>query len=601
MPELEFKGKEFVRNHHLTVPYRPLVPDASKGIGEPDLDGNLIIHGDNLEALKALLPKYAGKVDCIFIDPPYNTGNEGWSYNDKVNSPVMKAWFSENPVGIDDGLRHDKWCCMMWPRLKLLWELMADEGMMAVCIDDNEIHRLKLLLTELNTEGGAMYTFVWRRRISSSMSGDWVSTDHEYVACVSKTRTPWILGEERDDTKYSLTDEKGRRYASMPLTVGMTKEMRPNQWYELVDPISGDGYWPPPNRVWGLIPTSMQDKIDQGRILWPREMTERAKTPRYKSYPEDAKRERKQLSTLMEGVGRTEEGSRMLLEIIDGAAFPYPKPLSVISFFLEQLAAKEAIILDSFAGSGTTAHAVLNLNKKDGGNRKFILVEMEDYADTLTAERVRRVINGYPYKGTQKETLYEKKLTWTELKKGDTLRQEAENMKAMYEANYDAIKITVDDGVLKVIGERNVEETAPGLGGTFTYCTLGEPIGLEPLLKGKNMPERKALGDWLLYVAGTSSATEKAPKLPKSLQDHFLAKQDGVYYWFLYQPEKEWLKDPKNALTLDLAREIAKVDPKATHRVFGPQKLVSNKLLRQEKLNIEFANIPFALFRRGAE
>jgi hypothetical protein len=138
--ELQFKGKEFVYNHHLTVPHRPLVVDAAKGIGAPRLDGNLIIQGDNLHALKALLPTHAGRVDCIFIDPPYNTGNEGWAYNDNVNSPMIKEWLAANPIGIEDGLRHDKWCAMMWPRLRLLWELLAEGGTLWVTLDDNEAH-----------------------------------------------------------------------------------------------------------------------------------------------------------------------------------------------------------------------------------------------------------------------------------------------------------------------------------------------------------------------------------------------------------------------------------------------------------------------------
>ena len=125
MSELNFKGKEFVYNHHLSVPFRSLAMDAEKGIGEPSLDGNLIIHGDNLHALKALLPLYVGKVDCVFIDPPYNTGNERWCYNDNVNAPMIREWLDSNPVGVEDGLRHDKWCAMMWPRLRLLHELLV--------------------------------------------------------------------------------------------------------------------------------------------------------------------------------------------------------------------------------------------------------------------------------------------------------------------------------------------------------------------------------------------------------------------------------------------------------------------------------------------
>ena len=164
MPELQFKGKEFVYNHHLTVPFRPLEMQADKGIGAPRLDGNLIIHGDNLHALKALLPTHAGKVDCIYIDPPYNTGNEGWAYNDNVNSPMIKEWLSANPVGVEDGLRHDKWCAMMWPRMKLLWELLAQHGVLAVSLNDVEDAKFRLLMDEIASDAAYLGTVVWKTR-----------------------------------------------------------------------------------------------------------------------------------------------------------------------------------------------------------------------------------------------------------------------------------------------------------------------------------------------------------------------------------------------------------------------------------------------------
>ena len=168
MPELQFKGKEFVYNHHLTVPFRPLEMQPDKGIGAPRLDGNLIIHGDNLHALKALLPTHAGKVDCIFIDPPYNTGNEGWCYNDNVNSPMIKEWLSSNPIVLDDGLRHDKWACMMWPRLKMLHELLADEGVIFISIDSIELHTLKLICDEIFGLANFIGEFVWKSRQNTS-------------------------------------------------------------------------------------------------------------------------------------------------------------------------------------------------------------------------------------------------------------------------------------------------------------------------------------------------------------------------------------------------------------------------------------------------
>lgn len=181
MPELQFKGKEFVYNHHLTVPFRPLEPDAAKGIGAPALDGNLIIHGDNLHALKALLPTHAGKVDCIFIDPPYNTGNEGWAYNDNVNSPMIREWLEANPIGLEDGLRHDKWACMMWPRLKLLHELLAEDGMIFVAIDEHEAQRLECLLEDIFGSQGNLGRIIVQMNPKGRHLDAYFAKTHEYI------------------------------------------------------------------------------------------------------------------------------------------------------------------------------------------------------------------------------------------------------------------------------------------------------------------------------------------------------------------------------------------------------------------------------------
>lgn len=186
MPELSFKGKEFVYNHHLAVPHRPLVPDPDKSVGEARPDGNLIIHGDNLHALKSLLPMYAGKVDCVFIDPPYNTGNEGWCYNDNVNSPMMQQWLSENPVGIEDGLRHDKWCAMMWPRLRLLHELLGEGGSIWITLDDNEVHQARAMLDAIFGIQNFIACCIWHKMDSPKNTAEHFSVDHDYVLVYAK-------------------------------------------------------------------------------------------------------------------------------------------------------------------------------------------------------------------------------------------------------------------------------------------------------------------------------------------------------------------------------------------------------------------------------
>jgi adenine-specific DNA-methyltransferase len=415
LPTLNWIGKEKVVNLHHDVPFRVLDhkygfkdgKEYSEEIGE----GNMIIHGDNLEALKSLLPKYEGKIKCIYIDPPYNTGNEGWIYNDNVNSEKIKKWVN-SVVGKEgeDLSRHDKWLCMIYPRLKLLHRLISNDGILLVSIDDFEFSNLKLVLDEIFGLSGFFANFVWRRRVSSSLAASWISKDHEYVVAYSKCPDDvYVHGEERDMEKYNIPDGTGRYYASMPLTVGMTKDMRPNQWYELRHPATGNGYWPPNGRVWGYYPPTMEQKIKAGLIIFPEDFpNKKLTTPRLKSYPEDTKRARKPLSTwifeqnqevdtLEQTVLKTsknEEGTRILKNLFGDGVFPYAKPLSLIQSLIGQFSKDDDIILDSFAGSGTTAHAVLNLNKIELGSRRFILIETENYAESITSERVKRVISG---------------------------------------------------------------------------------------------------------------------------------------------------------------------------------------------------------------
>ena len=199
MPTLDFKGKHHIYAHHLTVPSRPLEPDAERSLNSVGADDNLIIHGDNLHALKALLPRYAGRVKCIYIDPPYNTGNEGWVYNDKVNSPLMSAWLKENsPVDNEDLERHDKWLCMMWPRLHLLKELLSDDGVIFVSIDDNEQHHLRMLMDEIFGEGNFVANVVWHHRKSSQNDID-VSLSHNHIVSFALNRSSFSFNTG-DDT-----------------------------------------------------------------------------------------------------------------------------------------------------------------------------------------------------------------------------------------------------------------------------------------------------------------------------------------------------------------------------------------------------------------
>jgi len=397
MPTLHWIGKEKVINHHMDVPFKVLEHaygfDNGKQTDKETNSGNKIIHGDNLEALKSLLPEYEGKIKCIYIDPPYNTGNEGWVYNDNVTDPKMKKWLGQ-VVGkeSEDLSRHDKWLCMMYPRLKLLHKLLAEDGAIFISIDDIEVNHLRLVLDEIFGSNSFISQLIWKSRKSEdARAKTGVSNDHEYVICYGKTSQIKFLGVDKDLTKFSNPDNDFRgAWRSADITGLATKEQRPNLHYDLLDIETGLIY-PPPNKGWRFEVKTMDKKISEGRVIFPNNPEGR---PCQKMFLGEMASTTKTLSSVITEFN-TGDGSKEIDSLLGSGIFDFPKPSIFIQFLIEQVSNSKDIILDSFAGSGTTAHAVLNLNKQDGGNRKFILIEMEDYAETITAERVKRVINGY--------------------------------------------------------------------------------------------------------------------------------------------------------------------------------------------------------------
>ena len=606
MTELVFKGKEFVYNHHLTVPFRPLVPDETKGIGEPDLDGNLIIHGDNLHALKALLPTHAGMVDCIFIDPPYNTGNEGWAYNDNVNSPMIKEWLKANPIGIEDGLRHDKWACMMWPRLKLLHELLAESGSFWLTLDDNEAHHALGLLDEIFGSENRLASAVWEKADSPRMDAEYFSFRHDHLIVYAKNKQQFEFnrsGYDPDETPDHYDQLDGtRRYYLKPLRSmggqGETRAARPNLHFGMTAPDGsevfpklqngGDGTW-----RWS------QKKVaaEADRVEWRK--TDNRWTPYYRIYADQQGGRPPETIFSHSEVGSSRTAKALLKRIFsEGNAFETPKPLGLLDAVVRLSVKPDGLVLDSFSGSATTAHAILAANARDGGNRQFILVEGEDYADTLTAERVRRVINGYTFTGTQREELLREPLTWSKLKNAAALHEKVQRCETLDGPRFDRIKTEVKDGALIVTGERYVAETTPGLGGTFTYCTLGAPIDMEGLLTGADLPSVDAVAA-LLHLTAMSKPLDPAEIKPAPDVGEGAVRigtGGGRHLWLIYKPDLEWLKSGAAALTLTRARAIAAHSP-GEHLVFAPAKFVSRELLAAEKLAVEYAPLPFALYR----
>lgn len=600
MPELQFKGKEFVYNHHLTVPFRPLVPQPDKGIGEARLDGNLIVHGDNLHALKALLPMYAGKVDCIFIDPPYNTGNEGWCYNDNVNSPMIREWLDANPIGLEDGLRHDKWACMMWPRLKLLHELLAETGSFWMTLDDNEIGHARDIMDEIFGEENFIACCIWHKVYSPKNTAQFFSEDHDYVLVYAKDRGSWSpnllpRSEDMEDRYINPDDDDRGPWKPSDLTA---RNPYSRGKYEVTGP-TGKSF-NSGTRYWRQSIEKFHEMDADNRIWWGESG---GNMPAQKRFLSEVKQGvTPQTIWDYSDVGHTQEAKKQLNSIMaygsDDISFITPKPTRLIERVLQLGCSANGLILDSFAGSGTTAHAVLAANARDNGNRRFILVEGEDYADKLTAERVRRVINGYSFEGTQREELHRESLTFTKLRNANTLLEKIQQIETLDGPKFDRISKTVKDGALIVIGERDCEEAAPGLGGEFAFCTLGEPVEMDSILAGQSLPDQATLAGLLWHTATATpldpSAVAPAAEIGEGIAR--LGEYAGRTYWLVYKPELDWLKSGEAALSLSMARAIAASTP-GNHLVFAPAKFVSRELLAREKLDVDYAPLPFALYR----
>ena len=544
MPTLDFKGKQFVYSHHHSVPFRELVVEDQKSLPKknkkPSLDDNLIINDDNLHALKALMPLYAGKVKCIYIDPPYNTGNEGWCYNDNVNSPLMKEWLlkNANPVDKEDLQRHDKWLCMMYPRLKLLHELLADDGVIFVSIDDNEVHHLRAIMDEIFGEENFVSELVWKsRQNKDNRNKTGVSNDHEYILSYSKFPNYKIFrGEERDLSQYNNPDNDPRGDWTSSNMVGLLPEnLRPNCHYNIVNPVTGISY-DKPEMGWRYDKNTMQKLISEDKILWPKQLGGR---PRRKMFLFELKEETTGFSSEVKNNITTQTGTKELNDIIESNNFSFPKPSQLLKIFINQSTDKNSIILDSFAGSGTTAHAVLDLNKEDGGNRKFILVEMEDYADKITAERVRRVINGVPNA------------------KDEKLKQ--------------------------------------GLGGSFTFCKLGDEFNIEKILTGENLPKYESLANYVFYTATGKSLETPA----KQRLDYFVGETDLYEVYLIYQADITFLRSNESALNSKIVEIISNRDGKKQKLVFASSKYMGQNELNDH--NIIFCQLPYAIHKITAK
>lgn len=551
MPTLHWIGKDKVINHHMDVPFKVLEHtygfDNGTQTDQETNSGNKIIHGDNLEALKALLPEYEGKVRCIYIDPPYNTGNESWVYNDNVNDPKIKKWLGQ-VVGkeAEDLTRHDKWLCMMYPRLKLLQKLLAEEGSLVISIGYQEVFNLMPILKELFAS--KQIACVTIQTSGGKPSGSF-NYQHEFLI--------FIVPNDFEANPMNFTGGKERTPFEGLTLATFDKTQRPNQTYpifvnietsnlesvgeSLQERIKSGKYqgelsefdydfteapegtaavWPITSKgkqcVWRLSPTRFLSDWQKGYIkispnrqkgslnrysvqYLPEGVIKKIEKGILKVNGKDANSptltfgENKTVGSDIPTIWLEKEfysvkGTTLLNDIFSKKMFNYPKPLPLITEILRAMTSQDDIILDSFAGSASTAHATLDLNTEDGGNRKYILVEMEDYAQTVTAERVKMVINGFS-------------------------EQE-------------------------------------GTGGSFDFYELGQPMFLED----GNLNELVGVEKIRQYVYYTETKTPLTE--PKNTDHkHFLGKHNDTAYYFHYEQDEVTTLDHNFLATLKTKAE----------------------------------------------
>lgn len=589
MPILDWIGKDKVVNHHLNVPYHVLEREYSfdeKGKHDEDNGSeNMIIHGDNLLALKSLLPKYENGIDCIYIDPPYNTGKENWVYNDNVNDPRIVKWLGQ-VVGAEgeDLSRHDKWLCMMYPRLKLLQRLLSPKGVIFISIDDNEQAVLKMLCNEIFGIDCFVANISWQRTYSPRNDKKGISAETEYILVYGKNpgwnpkklpRTEKMNSVYKNpDNDYTLWRTSDAFAPSAATHQGMV--------YAIQHPITGEMIYPYNGACWPLEQSSMYEQISEWAHYEYKDLQDdeqraavcgvavdeirkgvkaivlaeslessrekgleiirRGQWPKFfftkggyggiarKTYLDDSKGKVITNFWPFIDVGHTDGAKKELKNIFDEKIFDTPKPSTLIERIIRISTGDDSIILDSFAGSGTTAHGVLNVNKA-GGNRKFILVELGDYAESTTAERVKRVISGYSK--DEEFVLYDEEITEKNLSKGAEILEKAKEIAkdAKNSGEYSSVKQPkIDDGHLRVVAIKKAKDQEPGIPGNFSYYELGEPLIIDGLLN-----ENVGVDKIREYVYFTE--TKQQLSLDKEDEPYLLGQYTGNAYYFYYRKD----------------------------------------------------------------
>lgn len=538
MPTLDWIGKKAVLNHHRDVPFRLLKADPAFSEGDPN-SGNLLVQGDNLVALKALLPYYAGQVKCIYIDPPYNTGNENWTYNDAVNSPEMRDWLGKT-VGreAEDLSRHDKWLCMMYPRLCLLRQFLREDGAIFVSIDDNEVAHLRLVMEEIFGARNFITNLIWEKNYAPKASAKHFSEMHDHILVYAKKAEVWTRHlqprTEKQDKAYKNPDNDPRGLWR-PNNLA-ARNFYSKGTYSIKCPSGRIITGPPKGSYWRVSEDAFWELNKQGRIWWGKNGNN---VPAPKIFLSEVKAGVVPMTIWpYREVGHTQDAKKELIAMCkfedSQSVFVTPKPSALIRRILQLATDKDSIILDSFAGSGTTGQAVLEMNKADGGNRRFLLIELdEQICQVVTLQRLSKAVSGY--------------------------RQAKSN--------------------------GNTTEV-PGLDGGFRFATLGEPLFDEM----GNIQPHVTFED----LAGHVFFVETGVPLPKSENGKtpLLGVHNGVAIYLLYNGILGD-KTPRggNVLTRGVLEQLPSHDGQKV--IFGTGCRLGLDRLRQEE--ITFRQIPYAI------
>ena len=550
MPTLQFKGKNIIWNHHLAVPFHTLDEVPELHYQPEKANGNMIIEGDNLIALKALLPQFAGKVKCIYIDPPYNTGNDngenkGWIYNDNLNSPLLKDWF-KTEVNRDDLSRHDKWLCMMVPRLKLLRELLSDDGAIFVSLDDNELHNFRRIMDEIFGEENFKNIVVIRRGIKSVQAQfetvDKLNYGFEYLVIYTRN-------EKFRFKKFEIELENGKEGSWNNHWRGTD---RPTMRYEIfgITPETGQWRW---GKERSLVAIENYNEMLEELNISDEDITQEQIDTWYKNKCEESGEELDLLRLSKNGkpehfIAPSESklasnlwsdlkpnGSSQLKAIFKKKVFNNPKSVDLIKRVIKFIEGDEEniTVLDSFAGSCTTMHAVMELNKEDGGNRKCVMVQMPENSEAepdknickdITRERVKRAIEKYGYESG------------------------------------------------------------------FKYYRLGIPLDAETMLAGQ-LPTYQQFAKYVYYLC-TGENLEAEGKINES--EYFVGEFGKQAIYLIYKQDYDTLT--RLALNLTLAEKIKEQQPGKKRIVYAPSCFLDEEYLTDNQ--IEYVGIPYNLFQR---